>query len=947
MVPFKVYANDYLDNSGILQDCTYGDKDVADAHVFFHWQPREEDPNKYFGHYSFLVRGNDDEPADFMLPRNVPRSRFSADETATHCALADAKATKETHEANADAHGEAKACQQAEEQTDASHPPSPKKQAEQADAHDKAEACQQADEQTEASEAQPEKQAEQADAHGEAEACQQADEQTEASEAQPEKQAEQADAHCEAEACQQAEQETDASHPPPPKKQAEQADAHGKAEACQQAEEQTNASHPPPPKKQAEQADAHGEAEASQQAEEQTNASHPPSPKKQAEQADAHDKAEACQQADEQTEASEAQPEKQAEQADAHGEAEACQQADEQTEASEAQPEKQAEQADAHCEAEACQQAEQETDASHPPPPKKQAEQADAHGKAEACQQAEEQTNASHPPPPKKQAEQADAHGKAEACQQTEASEAQPEKQAEQADAHGEAKARQQADEQTEASEAQPEKQAEQADAHGEAKACQQVDEQTEASEAQAEKQAEQADAHGEAKACQQADEQTEASEAQPEKQAEQADAHGEAKACQQADEQTEASEAQPEKQAEQADAHGEAKACQQAEEQTDATQQRHSPKKQPKTATADSEATILRTFSQEHTTVASLKAFFDSNTYCKSNRPQSEKSKPESKQHAEMDTCASNVKKLFDPARYHGKLAALPEFPAPVPAEPPICQVDVDHFFNPDVYHGRQHVDCEQELQGSKPCKRRKTSESNHDELCMVVLMQPHVMNKILQEPLLDEKAVILPWKIKKGISKVYLAEVGTGGRIVAASNVAITALKNFADLRSHPYFPNAPSELQTAWRTRVVKQKLSVYSWSFKSTTLLETPLQLPLGSRGTYITVAKSCMAVCKEIPIPEMRLKSTCKYFMQKLSQQDYLKLKETARALDGVVIRTASTCSGTDVCCNIMRETFQCINEEFSVTRLYITNTNILSVLFTICIYNIKKYIFCI
>ena len=920
MVPFKVYANDYLDNSGILQDCTYGDKDVADAHVFFHWQPREEDPNKYFGHYSFLVRGNDDEPADFMLPRNVPRSRFSADETATHCALADAKATKETHEANADAHGEAKACQQAEEQTDASHPPSPKKQAEQANAHGEAEASQQAEEQTNASHPpSPKKQAEQADAHGKAEACQQADEQTEASEAQPEKQAEQADAHGEAKARQQADEQTEASEAQP-EKQAEQADAHGEAKACQQADEQTEAS----------------EAQA----------------EKQAEQADAHGEAKACQQADEQTEASEAQPEKQAEQADAHCEAEACQQAEQETDASHPPPpKKQAEQADAHGKAEACQQAEEQTNASHPPPPKKQAEQADAHGKAEACQQAEEQTNASHPPPPKKQAEQADAHGKAEACQQadeqTEASEAQPEKQAEQADAHGEAKARQQADEQTEASEAQAEKQAEQADAHGEAKACQQVDEQTEASEAQAEKQAEQADAHGEAKACQQADEQTEASEAQPEKQAEQADAHGEAKACQQADEQTEASEAQPEKQAEQADAHGEAKACQQAEEQTDAAQQRHSPKKQPKTATADSEATILRTFSQEHTTVASLKAFFDSNTYCKSNRPQSEKSKPESKQHAEMDTCASNVKKLFDPARYHGKLAALPEFPAPVPAEPPICQVDVDHFFNPDVYHGRQHVDCEQELQGSKPCKRRKTSESNHDELCMVVLMQPHVMNKIQQEPLLDEKAVILPWKIKKGISKVYLAEVGTGGRIVATSNVAITALKNFADLRSHPYFPNAPSELQTAWRTRVVKQKLSVYSWSFKSTTLLETPLQLPLGSRGTYITVAKSCMAVCKEIPMPEMRLKSTCKYFMQKLSQQDYLKLKETARALDGVVIRTASTCSGTDVCCNIMRETFQCINEEFSVTRLYITNTNILSVLFTVCIYiyNIKKYIF--
>ena len=867
MVPLKVYANECWHNSGFLQDCSYGNKEVADVHLLFHWQPREEDPNQFFGHYSFLVRGNDDEPADFMLPKTVPLSRFSADETARHCTLADAKAIETTHETNA-------------------------------------------------------KKAEQADAHGEATASQQAEQQRDASQQlSPKKQAELADAHGEAKASQQAEQQRDASQQLSPKKQAELADAHGEATASQQAEQQRDASQQLSPKKQAELADAHGEATASQQAEQQRDASQQLSPKKQAELADAHGEAKASQQAEQQRDASQQlSPKKQAELADAHGEAKASQQAEQQRDASQQlSPKKQAELADAHGEAKASQQAEQQRDASQQLSPKKQAELADAHGEAKASQQAEQQRDASQQLSPKKQAELADAHG--------------------------EAKASQQAEQQRDASQQlSPKKQAELADAHGEAKASQQAEQQRDASQQLSpKKQAELADAHGEAKASQQAEQQTDASQQlSPKKQAELADAHGEAKASQQAEQQTDASQQlSPKKQAELADAHGEAKASQQAVQQTDASQQL-SPKKRPKTATSHSEAgkqtetTIWGTFSQQHTTVASLKAFFDKNAYCTSNRSQSEKPKPESKQHADMDTSAANARKLFDPARYHGKLAALPEFPAPVSSEPSLRQVDVENFFNPDVYHGRQHVDCEQELQGAKPCKRTKRSESNPDEICMVVLMQPHVMNQILQEPLLDEKVVLLPWKIKRGISRVYLAEVGTGGRIVATSDIEITAVDNFAKLRSHPYFLSAPSALQTAWRTRVTKEKRNIYSWSFKSTTLLEEPLQLPLGSRGTHIAVAKSCMTVCKEIPVPEMRLKNTCKYFIQKLSQQDYIKLKETARILDGVVIRTASTCSGTDVCCNIMRETFQCINEEFSVTRLYITYT--LS-------FSIKKYIY--
>ena len=60
----------------------------------------------------------------------------------------------------------------------------------------------------------------------------------------------------------------------------------------------------------------------------------------------------------------------------------------------------------------------------------------------------------------------------------------------------------------------------------------------------------------------------------------------------------------------------------------------------------------------------------------------------------------------------------------------------------------------------------------------------------------------------------------------------------------------------------------------------------------------------------VTLPQMELRSTANYFLQKMSPFDQQKLAETLRALDGSTLRMGTTCSGTDVGANVVRLTFE-------------------------------------
>ena len=343
--------------------------------------------------------------------------------------------------------------------------------------------------------------------------------------------------------------------------------------------------------------------------------------------------------------------------------------------------------------------------------------------------------------------------------------------------------------------------------------------------------------------------------------------------------------------------------AVHQASSTMEAKQQSSQPDEAPE---QQAETGEVMTISQD-----AINAFFDRVKTCGSKAPLDRM--PSVPQVCQRDTCPENVTKLFDENRYRGKQARLDRMiDGRLPGTSYNCQSHVDRMFRGDA-------NCEQRPPGNHTDDPEADAD---EELCMVVRLQEHLLNKVLSPPLDTEKTLLMNWKLKKGVHRVYLVGVGSGGMIAAEATLQqVVPIQDFATLRSHPDFRCAHPDLQRAWRARIVQSGKPVFAWTLTNLVVPEMSFQVPLGLRGKSFSVAKSSLRSYKHVELPEMRLKETAKYFMAKLSAEDYSQLRETALNLDGSIIQTGSTCSGTDISWSILLHTFSAINEEFSATGL--------------------------
>ena len=97
-----------------------------------------------------------------------------------------------------------------------------------------------------------------------------------------------------------------------------------------------------------------------------------------------------------------------------------------------------------------------------------------------------------------------------------------------------------------------------------------------------------------------------------------------------------------------------------------------------------------------------------------------------------------------------------------------------------------------------------------------------------------------------------------------------------------------------------------------------------ELPL-FRGRSIWVSLSELKPHVETPIPGMDLRETCEFFLNRLPPNDYEKLGDRLRALDGCSISVGSTCSGTDICVGMMKATIAKLNEVFNASRHHLVH----------------------
>ena len=201
------------------------------------------------------------------------------------------------------------------------------------------------------------------------------------------------------------------------------------------------------------------------------------------------------------------------------------------------------------------------------------------------------------------------------------------------------------------------------------------------------------------------------------------------------------------------------------------------------------------------------------------------------------------------------------------------------------------------------------------------VLKLHEETWQSLIQSSSCKQRHLICNWKHKlQDNSTIGIMECGQQGNLVGtATLVTIKSINNFADLRTCTEFKTASEEQKSAWRKRIVHNKKPLYQWILEDIFELKQPLQGP-SSRGKamWVNIAKLKSFVEREVPEPDLR--ETCKYFVDRLSEEDRNILGERLRQLDGHTVTMGSTCSGTDVCVCVMKSTFQILGQLFDATR---------------------------
>ena len=116
------------------------------------------------------------------------------------------------------------------------------------------------------------------------------------------------------------------------------------------------------------------------------------------------------------------------------------------------------------------------------------------------------------------------------------------------------------------------------------------------------------------------------------------------------------------------------------------------------------------------------------------------------------------------------------------------------------------------------------------------------------------------------------------------------------------------------------IVEEKKILYEWGFDDISRSDENIIVEHGKRGKYCRIPK-CLLIAgsNEVTPPEMSLRATAEYFVNKLNTADRKALSTTMNALDGKTIKVGSTCSGTDVIIPVMHWTFHTLSQMFNVT----------------------------
>lgn len=152
-----------------------------------------------------------------------------------------------------------------------------------------------------------------------------------------------------------------------------------------------------------------------------------------------------------------------------------------------------------------------------------------------------------------------------------------------------------------------------------------------------------------------------------------------------------------------------------------------------------------------------------------------------------------------------------------------------------------------------------------------------------------------------------------------------------------------------ESLWSKRV-KSKKSVHAWKISAIHRIKEPVAFRLGApkfRSRPWWNSKEDLVRAINQPKPKQCLASTAAWFVGLMKLEDFELLRSRVRALDGACLRFGTTCSGIDVCSNMLRKTVAFFCESFDVACLYIHPSVFMYIYINVFryIYNLHIYIY--
>lgn len=141
-------------------------------------------------------------------------------------------------------------------------------------------------------------------------------------------------------------------------------------------------------------------------------------------------------------------------------------------------------------------------------------------------------------------------------------------------------------------------------------------------------------------------------------------------------------------------------------------------------------------------------------------------------------------------------------------------------------------------------------------------------------------------------------------------------------AQLKSSEAWKLVSTAEKTAWKSRLEGGK-KVYEWILSNLDMSpHGVVSMPSRGRAKHVQLASVEESSGGEQPTaPSMDLRSTARFFLERMSAPDRKELATTLHRLDGCTLRVGSTCSGTDVCANVFRHTFAALCLLHNVSQL--------------------------